>query len=117
MFKKKFSASVFLLLLLLAFNSFAEEVESPYNDGIYEASHSFITAEVIIDNGLIEEVNILSHGGGGERYRRMIEPLTWEIIETQSVEVDSITGATVSSEHLKEAVRKALRKAEDRGGI
>ena len=47
--------------------------------------------------------------GGGKEYENMVQDLTARIIEDQSTEVDGITGATVSSNNLKQAVENALQ--------
>lgn len=83
-----------------------------YEDGAYRAAHSFVQVEVVIEQGEIRTVEIIDHGGGGQRYRDMIEPLTDEVISAQCADVEAITGATVSSEHFKKAVKKALDKAK-----
>ena len=82
-----------------------------YRDGTYEGSSSFVNVKVTIEDGNISDVTILGHGGGGKPYADLVAPLTKEIVEKQSTSVDAVTGATVSSDALKQAVKKALEKA------
>ena len=82
-------------------------------DGTYEAesSNGMITVAVTIENNKIIAIEILEHLGGGKNYEDMIQPLIGNIIEKQSTQVHAITGATVSSNALKEAVNNAIKKA------
>ncbi len=85
--------------------------EALRQDGVYTGDGGMVKVEVTISDNAISEIEITSHGGGGEHYREMVTPLTEEIIALQDAEVDSVTGATVSSNSLKRAVRDALSKA------
>ncbi len=82
-----------------------------WRDGVYEGEHSFVKVEVEVSNGNITDIRMLRHGGGGKKYADMVSPIIDEIIENQSVEADTITGATVSSNNIKQAVQEALAKA------
>jgi len=81
-------------------------------DGTYTGSHSFVTVAVTIADGKIAAIIITEHGGGGDHYADLIRPLADRMLEKQTTDVDTVTGATVSSNHLKKAVAKALKKAE-----
>jgi len=110
---KKLSVSVLLLytiLVVIGHNSTAENAR--YQDGVYEGEHSFVKARVTIVEGRIDNIKILEHGGGGKKYAEMVEPLCAEMVSGQTVDVDTVTVATVSSDNLKEAVKNALRKAK-----
>ncbi len=98
----------FLLLFFSVSVSFSGDV---YEDGIYKASQSFVTVEVLIEDGMIANVEVVEHGGGGNAYKEMVDPVLEDIVKHQSVEVDSVTGATISSEHVKKAVSEILEKA------
>jgi uncharacterized protein with FMN-binding domain len=82
-----------------------------YADGTYEGEHSFVKVRVVVRGGNIYDIEMLHHGGGGEEYAEMVKPLLSIMVKKQSTDVDSITGATVSSNHLKKAVNNALQKA------
>ncbi|MBD3379823.1 MAG: FMN-binding protein [Candidatus Omnitrophica bacterium] len=82
-------------------------------DGTYEGEYSFVKAEVTVEGGEVTGIKVLRHGGGGEKYAEMIYPLAEEMAEKGTTDVDAVTGATVSSENLKRAVKDALRKASE----
>ena len=119
---KYYKIRLFITILLVTFIPlFAQDkeksltepgvAERELKDGVYEAKSSFITVSVAIKNNKIEDIKILYHGGGGRKYEDMVRPLINRIMKKQSAKVDSITGVTVSSNYLKEAVDEALRKA------
>ncbi|MFH1847274.1 MAG: FMN-binding protein [Candidatus Omnitrophota bacterium] len=97
-----------ILVLVLSFNVCSAEAQ--YKDGVYEGEHSFLKVAVTIQEGKISDVEIMDHSGGDD-YTALIEPLSMEIVEKQSTKVDAVTGATTSSEALKQAVDNALEKA------
>jgi len=107
--KPKIVVSVLLIFLISAFCTFAKS--GSYIDGIYEGGHSFVKVKVVVKGGNICDIEILEHGGGGEKYADMIKPLKDEVIRRQSTNVAAITGATVSSKNFKKAVDNALQKA------
>ena len=100
---------LFFLIVCISNGKPVHAEEKSYTDGVYVGEHSFVKVRVTVEEGSMAAIDILSHGGGGEKYEEMIEPLTEKIIAEQSLQVDAITGATVSSNHLKKAVEKALR--------
>ncbi len=102
-----FAVMVFSLLAGVRLSG-ALALEGPFDDGVYEGAHAFVKVRVLVKDEKIAGIEILEHGGGGEKYRQMIEPLLERIVEAQSLEVDAVTGATVSSDYLKQAVRDAL---------
>jgi uncharacterized protein with FMN-binding domain len=84
-------------------------------DGTYQGEHAFVRVEVTVVRGKMQDISVVEHGGGGAKYAEMIQPLTGEMVEKATTEVDAVTGATVSSEHFKKAVEDALGKA--RGSV
>lgn len=80
-------------------------------DGTYDGEHSFVEVSVTIKGGKIADIKMTRHGGGGQKYEAMVAPLLDQMVDNQSTEVDAVSGATVSSDHLKKAVEKALKKA------
>jgi uncharacterized protein with FMN-binding domain len=102
--------TIFLAIILICATSFAQQAK--YKDGTYEAKAGFVEVSVRVDGGKIAAIEILSHGGGGPKYEAMVEELIPKMIAKQSTDVDAVSGATVSSEHLKTAVEKALKKSE-----
>ena len=80
-------------------------------DGTYEASSETAlvkaTVKVTVEGGKITNVDILRHecGLGGPA-----GAIVKDIRDSNSVDVDAVSGATYSSEVIKDAVRKALRQ-------
>lgn len=88
-----------------------------YIDGIYTGvADGFgpdLTVEVVIKDGLIRSVTVVDHNEHNKRYWGLpVEQIPVEIIETQSTDVDSISGATMTSEGIKKAVDNALVQAK-----
>jgi urocanate reductase len=103
---------IFIILALsLCFNCYAGD-DTLYADGVYEGSHSFVSVKVKIENNKISNIDITRHGGGGQKYADMISPMAKDVIRHQSLNIDTITGATVSSENFINAVNDALEKAK-----
>jgi uncharacterized protein with FMN-binding domain len=83
---------------------------SKVEDGIYKGKYSSIpvsaTVQVTVENHRIISIRIIEHvNGQGSKAESIID----EIIRTQSIDVDVISGATYSSQVIKQAVSKALR--------
>lgn len=86
-----------------------------YKDGTYTGeAQGFggpVDVEVIVENGMISEINITSAEKEDGAYLSMAEDIIPTILEAQSAEVDTISGATFSSTGIKEAVAQALEEA------
>lgn len=99
-------------ILILCFSHvFSHAFDPALKDGTYEGEHSFVKVLVTVTDGKVSDIFIARHGGGGREYALMVEPLAGEMVNRQTTSVEAVTGATVSSEHLKKAVEEALRKA------
>ena len=81
-------------------NAAEEATEVAYKDGTYTG-----------ENGKISEINITSAEKEDGAYLSMAEDIIPTIIEAQSADVDTISGATFSSTGIKEAVTQALEEA------
>lgn len=102
--------------LLKEYQEAMAEMEGPgYEDGTYTGeAQGFggpVSMEVVIEDGKITEVNVLSAEKEDGAYFTMAEDIIPAIIEAQSAEVDTISGATFSSTGIKDAVAIALEKA------
>ena len=75
-----------------------------YKDGTY-------TGEAIVKKQKIKEVNIVSADGEDGSYLTMAKDIIPKILDEQSAEVDTISGATFSSTGIKNATKQALEKA------
>lgn len=96
-------------------NAAEEATEVAYKGGTYTGeAQGFggpVDVEVIIENGKISEINITSAEKEDGAYLSMAEDIIPMIIEAQSADVDTISGATFSSTGIKEAVTQALEEA------
>ena len=93
-----------------------EENESLYADGSYEGSGTgfggTITVSVTIAQGKITEITVLSADGEDPAYYNQAVAVIDQMVEEQSTEVDTVSGATFSSRGLIDAAADALGKAE-----
>ena len=69
-----------------------------------------ITVEVTITDGRIASVDILSAEKEDSAYLTMAKDIIPEILDAQSADVDTISGATFSSTGIKNATAQALAK-------
>lgn len=119
-------ALLFVLLILVAFISlffamgrqvnqlekqdFGQVDVASLPDGIYQGSAStlLVTArvEVSVKEGRIQHVALLEHRHGAGHGA---EAIAESIVQTNSPDVDGISGATASSTVVKSAVLEALR--------
>lgn len=76
--------------------------------GEYEVFPVKVIVEVIIASGEITDITIIEHqnGQGGDA-----EVIVDEVVSAQSIELDSIAGATYSSRVILLAIRDALLEA------
>ena len=66
------------------------------------------TVEVIIEGGRIEDIRLLDHGNGmGQPAEAIIE----DVVEDQSLDVDSVSGVTYSSRVILKAIEATLIEA------
>ena len=89
---------------------------SPYFDGTYEGEAEgfggMITVQVTVKNGQMTDLSILSADGEDSAYLSNAKDIIPKILEAQSADVDTISGATFSSTGIKNATAEALEKAE-----
>ena len=87
-----------------------------YKDGSYEGTATGfggdITVEVTVDGGKITAVDIVSAEKEDGAYLTMAEDIIPKIIDAQTSEVDTISGATFSSTGIKNATAQALESAQ-----
>ena len=85
-----------------------------YKDGTYQGTATGfggdITVEVTIADGKITDVEILSAEKEDGAYLTMAKDIIPEILDAQSADVDTISGATFSSTGIKNATAQALAK-------
>ena len=111
----------FILFLVIACKEYMEvnaidktpvnisEVEDGVYEGYSETSLVKVRARVTVTDGKIENIEILEHQCGKGKPANAIAE---EIVRRNDIEVDAVSGATVSSEVIKDAVRNALREGK-----
>lgn len=93
------------------------DVEEPaaYRDGTYYGSamgyNGLIKVKVIIKDGSISSVEIINHTDDQPYLNNAKNSIIPAIIKRQTTNVDTVSGATFSSNGIIEAVRNALAKA------
>lgn len=106
-------------LTLLAGLTYAEDGDSSgtaWKDGTYEGTgtgrNGDVTVSVTISGGKIVKIEEVSQKET-ESYWEKAKVLLTTIVEQQSADVDSISGATKSSDAIKSAVKNALGQAAE----
>ncbi len=86
-----------------------------YSDGTYEGEASAygpnLKVQVSVSGGKISDIEIVSHNETPGFYERAFETVPSEIIQKQSTDVDTVSGATYSSVGIINAVNNALKEA------
>lgn len=86
-----------------------------YKDGTYtgeaDGFGGTIRVEVKIEKSKIAEINVVSAEKEDGAYLSMAKDIIPKIIDAQSADVDTISGATFSSTGIKNASEQALEKA------
>lgn len=92
----------------------SDENDREYKDGTYYGSGTgfagTIKVKVIISSGKISDITIIETADGKD-YIDSASALLKQIVKKQSTNVDTVSGATYSSNGLIEAVRDALKDA------
>ena len=92
-----------------------QEAQSGYKDGTYEGSAlgfgDTIMVQVTIQGGKMTDISVLDASGEDKPYYNQSLPVLDKMLSSQSTEVDTISGATLTSEGLIDAVADALGKA------
>ena len=92
------------------------DIKGTYPDGRWEGGAKgfggMITVLVTVENGTISEIEITSADGEDKAYLSMAEDIIPKIIEAQSADVATVSGATFSSTGIRDAVSEALKQAE-----
>ena len=70
-----------------------------------------MVVDVIVKDGVITDVNVLENSETQGVGSVAVEWLPARIVEANSIDVDGITGATITSDAIKTAVREAMDKA------
>ena len=94
----------------------AKNTDGGWKDGTYEGEgQGFggkVVVEVTIENGEITCIEVKEAQKEDSAYLEMAKDIIEDIVDAQSADVDTISGATFSSTGIREAVTQALEKAE-----
>ena len=94
----------------------AKNTDGGWKDGTYEGEgQGFggkVVVEVTIESGEITCIEVKEAEKEDSAYLEMAKDIIEDIIDAQSADVDTISGATFSSTGIREAVTQALEKAE-----
>ena len=92
-----------------------EEEVGGLRDGTYEGSGlgfgDTITVSVTIKDGKMTDIAVLYADGEDRPYYNQALTMLDEMLSNQSAEVDTVSGATLTAEGLRDAVADALGKA------
>ncbi|UUX34966.1 FMN-binding protein [Fundicoccus culcitae] len=90
--------------------------ETTFEDGTHtgsaEGHNGPLELEVVVEDGAIVEINILDHSETKGLSDPAFEEVVAAIIESNSVEVDTVSGATYTSNAIIDAVKNALNIEE-----
>ena len=93
-----------------------EPVQTKYKDGTYTGTawgyESNIVVEVTIADDVITSVKLAEHADD-DIYVQDAVLLIPDVIKVQSADVDAVSGATATSDGIKNAIKAALKKAEN----
>ncbi len=96
--------------------SASDTASSAYTDGVYTGTGTGyrpgLVVEVVIENGMITSVTVTDHNEKNELFWGVpVEQIPQLIVESQSTDVDTVSGATMTSRGIIEAVNDALAQA------
>lgn len=124
-FKKSLSGFLVAALMLTSIvgcssgksdSSDAASVEGALKSGLYASEadgfHGKIKIELTVDDaGKVGAINVLEHGETPGVGDVAIKQIPGDVVEYQSLNVDSVSGASFSSNGVKEAIASALKDA------
>lgn len=94
-----------------------EGSENYYKNGTFEGSGTgfggTITVQVTLKDDTISDISVVSAAGEDSAYLSQAQNIISTVLDEQSTDVDTISGATFSSTGILEAVNDALAKAEN----
>ena len=110
---KKWSSLVLSAALMLSVCATAGA--QSYTAGTYQGSaygrNGSVTVEVTLTEDAIADVQVVSSSETENIGTVVQERMPKEIVETQSIDVDNVSGATFTSNAIKNAVKNALTEA------
>ena len=90
--------------------------EAPIGSAVLESTvdgkNGPIVVDVVVENGVITKVEVRQHSEIQGVGSVAVDWMPGRIVEANSVDVDGVTGATITSDAIKTAVRRALELAQ-----
>jgi uncharacterized protein with FMN-binding domain len=85
-----------------------ETVKNGKYEGFYDVEYINAKVLVTVDNHKITDIELIEH-----KYGHLSgEPMVQKVLDSQSLEVDAISGATNSCKTVLKAIETALRKGQ-----
>ena len=110
--KRFFSVVLVLCLLLCSVSALAQTAFTP---GVYtgqaQGKMGLVTVEVTLTEDAVESVAVVSHEETAGLSDPAIESIPAAIVENQSLAVDTVAGATMTSEAIIAAVADCIKQA------
>ena len=95
----------------------SDDTGTVYADGTYTASAQgyggLIEVELTVEDGVITDLVIVSADNEDTAYLTMAEDIIEDILDAQSADVDTISGATFSSTGIKDAAAACIAEASE----
>ena len=93
----------------------AEAQESPYEDGTYRGTGAGFGGDIIIEltieDGKMSNIEIIDASGEDQAYMDEAVTMLSKVVKKQSTDVDTVSGATYSSNGILDAVEQAMGEA------
>lgn len=93
-----------------------QEARGPYEDGIHEGTglgyRGATTLSVAVEKGYITSIEVLEYMDDRRYFVKAAEGVIPAILQSQSLEVDGVSGATYSSNSILKAAAQALGQGE-----
>lgn len=112
---KKFLAMTLVFVLVATMLVGCGEKAPAYKDGTYPGEAQGmkpLKVSVEVKDGKIAKVEVVEHEETEGIADPALDQVPAAIVEKNSTEVDSVSGATITSDAIKEAVNKALESAK-----
>lgn len=111
--------AAYILLPLTGRNSAVQAISTfeEVIDGVYTGSGmgfgGIMNVEVTINNQKITSIKVLNHSETSGYYQEVFRSMAYEIVETQNLSADAVSGATSTSRGFLNSVRDAVSKSLD----
>ncbi|MBC8587896.1 FMN-binding protein [Paratissierella segnis] len=112
---KKKMITLTIVMVMVASTLVACGGGAKYNDGTYEGEATGmqpLKVSVEVKDGKIADVKVTEHDETPEISDPAIEQIPAAIVEKNSTDVDAVSGATITSTAIKDAVNNALESAK-----